>query len=71
MRRGPSSRSCTWVVNGEGWRRQWLKHPRRWLGAQWAGLSPWEWLTLTLTLTLIQVRAEREEAAYRAAPRFR
>ena len=45
VRRDPSSRSCTWVVNGEGWRRQWLKHPRRWLGAQWAGLSPWEWLT--------------------------
>ena len=46
VRRGPSSRSRTWMVNGCGIIGNSgggeLEHPRQWLGAQWAGLSPWE-----------------------------
>ena len=40
VRRGPSSRSCTWVSMVKFGGGGGSSHPRRWLGAQWAGLSP-------------------------------
>ena len=44
-RRGPSSRSCTWVVNGEVWRRRWLEPPEAGAGRPVGRPVPWEWLT--------------------------
>ena len=40
VRRGPSSRSCTWVSMVKFGGGGGSSHPRRGLGAQWAGLSP-------------------------------
>ena len=45
VRRGPSSRSCTWVVNGEVWRRRWLEPPEAVAGRPVGRPVPWEWLT--------------------------
>ena len=44
-RRGPSSRSCTWVVNGGVWRRRWLEPPEAGAGRPVGRPVPWEWLT--------------------------